>query len=163
GKLHGTANEKAVRSDEEGIGALARKAGKDLVNLAGRRGIDDLRLHSDGTRDFLRDVQRGLGADSIRWIRLTAFDGLRSTGTRTALGTMSCKSRSRFATTSLTKKLIPVALPPGRARLATRPSRTGSSPTPKMIGIVAVAALAASTTGPLPGLAITATCRRTRS
>ena len=39
---------------------------------------------------------------------------------------------------------MPVALPPGRARLATRPSLTGSSPTPKTIGIVAVAALAAS-------------------
>ena len=39
---------------------------------------------------------------------------------------------------------MPVALPPGRARLATRPSWTGSSPTPKTIGIVAVAALAAS-------------------
>ena len=49
-----------------------------------------------------------------------------------------------MATTSWTKKLMPVALPPGRARLATRPSLTGSSPTPKTIGIVAVAALAAS-------------------
>ena len=48
-----------------------------------------------------------------------------------------------MARTSWTKKLTPVALPPGRARLATRPSLTGSSPTPKTIGIVAVAALAA--------------------
>src|SRR5262245_33273057 len=32
------------------------------------------------------------------------------------------------------KKLMPVALPFGRARLATRPSLTGSSPTPKTIG-----------------------------
>jgi hypothetical protein len=36
-----------------------------------------------------------------------------------------------------------VALPPGRARLATRPSVIGSPPTPKTIGIVVVAALAA--------------------
>ena len=36
--------------------------------------------------------------------------------------------------------MIPVALPPGWARLATRPSLIGSSPTPKTIGIVAVAA-----------------------
>ena len=42
------------------------------------------------------------------------------------------------------KKLIPVRLPPGRARLATRPSLTGSSPTTKTIGIVVVAALAAN-------------------
>ena len=49
--------------------------------------------------------------------------------------------------TSLVKKLMPVRLPPGRARLATRPSLTGSSPTPKTIGIVVVAALAASARG----------------
>src|SRR5262249_32249278 len=46
---------------------------------------------------------------------------------------------------------------------ATRPSLTGSSPTPKTIGIVAVAALAASEAGVLPAVAITATRRRTRS
>src|SRR5262249_48371069 len=61
------------------------------------------------------------------------------------------------------KKLMPVALPPGRARLATRPNLTGSSPTPNTIGIVEVAALAASEAGLLPGVAITATRRRTRS
>src|SRR5262249_8726163 len=38
----------------------------------------------------------------------------------------------------------PVALPPVRARLATRPSLTGSSATPKIMGIVVVAALAAN-------------------
>ena len=41
------------------------------------------------------------------------------------------------------RKLMPVRLPPGRARLATRPSLTGSSPTTKTMGIVVVAALAA--------------------
>ena len=37
--------------------------------------------------------------------------------------------------------VTPVTLPPGRLRLATRPSSTGSPPTMKTIGIVAVAAL----------------------
>ena len=41
------------------------------------------------------------------------------------------------------KKLTPVTLPPGRLRLATRPSLTGSPPRAKTIGIVAVAAFAA--------------------
>jgi hypothetical protein len=41
-------------------------------------------------------------------------------------------------------RLIPVALPPGRLRLATRPNATGSPPVAKTIGMVAVAALAAS-------------------
>ena len=38
---------------------------------------------------------------------------------------------------------MPVALPPGRLRLATRPSLTGSSPLVKTMGMVEVAALAA--------------------
>src|SRR5262249_28082048 len=47
-----------------------------------------------------------------------------------------------------------VALPPGLARLVTRPSLTGSSPTAKTIGIAAVAALAA-TEVTVPGVAMT--------
>ena len=60
---------------------------------------------------------------------------LASTATRTAAGTSSRKSPSRFAITSTVKKLMPVALPPGRARLATSPSLTGSIPTPNAMGI----------------------------
>src|SRR5262245_26357814 len=45
------------------------------------------------------------------------------------------------------------ALPPGRARFATRPILTGFSATPKTIGIVVVAALAASAAGVPPGVA----------
>src|SRR5262249_2791112 len=44
------------------------------------------------------------------------------------------------------KELTPVALPPGWARLATRPSLTGSSLTPKTIGIVWVAVVATRAT-----------------
>src|SRR6185436_14952824 len=64
--------------------------------------------------------------------------GLTSTAIRTAFGTKSCRSRNRLAASSELKKLMPVALPPGRARLATRPSRIGSAGTLKTIGIVAV-------------------------
>jgi hypothetical protein len=53
--------------------------------------------------------------------------GLMSTATRMALGTRSRRSRICLATTSLVKILMPVALPPCRARPATRPRRTGSS------------------------------------
>jgi hypothetical protein len=75
----------------------------------------------------------------------------------------SRRSSSRFAANSLAKKLTPVRLPPGRARLATRPSLTGSSPTLKTIGIVVVADLAANDEPPPPTAAITATRRRTKS
>src|SRR6516162_3508940 len=93
---------------------------------------------------------------------LTVLLGFISIATRTAAGTSSRRSPSRFAFTSAVKKLIPVALLPGRARLATRPSLTGSSGTLKAIGSVCVAALAA-TAAPLPDAAIALTCRRTRS
>jgi hypothetical protein len=52
---------------------------------------------------------------------------------------------------------------PGRLRLATRPISTGSLPILKMIGIVWVAALAASTDVVPPGTTIAATRRRTKS
>src|SRR5262249_12494011 len=61
------------------------------------------------------------------------------------------------------KRLTPVALPPGRLRLATKPILTGSPPTVNTIGIVDVAALAASAEGSPPVVARTATPRRTRS
>jgi hypothetical protein len=63
--------------------------------------------------------------------------------TRVAWGTNSRRSSSRFAPSSPLKKLIPVRFPAGRARFATRPSFTGSSPTTKTTGIVVVAAFAA--------------------
>src|SRR5262249_24422945 len=80
-----------------------------------------------------------------------AMVGLTSTATRAAPVTTSRRSSSRFAVNSALKKLIPVRLPPGRLRLATRPSLTGSSPTAKTMGIVVVAALAANgAVGPPP-------------
>src|SRR4029450_13531175 len=90
---------------------------------------------------------------------VAALAGLTSTAIRTALGTSSCRNANRLATISLEKKLTPVALAPGRARVATRPGLTGSSHKPKTIGIVVVAALAASAAGVVPGVAMTATRR----
>ena len=58
-----------------------------------------------------------------------ASAGSTSTATRLACGTSSCSSASRFAASSKLKTLMPVRLPAGRPRLATRPSRTGSSAT----------------------------------
>jgi hypothetical protein len=45
------------------------------------------------------------------------------------------------------KKVAPVTLPPGRLRLPTRPNATGSLPIANTIGIVVVAAFAASAEG----------------
>ena len=57
------------------------------------------------------------------------------------------RNSSRFGTISKAKLLTPVTLPPGRLRLATSPIATGFAPISKTIGIVEVAALAASAAG----------------
>src|SRR5947209_3205005 len=84
------------------------------------------------------------------------------TATAAAAGTSCRASSSRFPVISDVNKFRPVALPPGRLRLATRPNLTGSSPPRKTIGIVVVAALAASAEV-VPVVAITATERCTKS
>ena len=59
--------------------------------------------------------------------------------------------------------LKPVRLPPGRARLATKPAPTGSATPAKTIGIVEVALFAASAGGVPPNVTIKSTLRLTRS
>src|SRR5262245_24798262 len=81
---------------------------------------------------------------------------------RVAAGTSSCSSPSCLDASSAAKKFTPVAVPPGRFRLTTRPSLAGSSTVTKTIGIVVVAAFAACAEG-VPVAAITVTRSRTRS
>src|SRR5215471_15415215 len=69
---------------------------------------------------------------------LSTLLGFTSTPMRAVLGKSSRRIPSLFFVSSAEKKLIPVALLSGRERLATRPSLTGSSPTPNTIGIVVV-------------------------
>ena len=59
--------------------------------------------------------------------------------------------------------VIPVTLPPGRLKLSTKPSLTGSSPMPNTIGMLAVARLAARGDGSPPTAVSTFTRRLTRS
>jgi hypothetical protein len=88
---------------------------------------------------------------------------LTSATKRVACGANSRNSPSRFAVSSTARMLTPVTLPPGRLRLATRPSATGSEAIAKTIGMLEVAVLAASAPAVLAGAAITATLRWTRS
>src|SRR5262249_46933882 len=66
-----------------------------------------------------------------------------------AVGTNSCSNCSRFGASCWFVWVTPVTLPPGRLRLGTRPSCTGSPPNSKTIGTVVVAALAARAGGVL--------------
>ena len=88
--------------------------------------------------------------------------GLTNSASTASFGTASLTSSSRLAPSTFMKLLMPVTLPPGRLRLATRPALTGSSPTTKTIGIVPVAAFAAKAPGKV-WVAMTAGLRPTRS
>jgi hypothetical protein len=70
--------------------------------------------------------------------------GYTSTAIVVALGISSCSNSSLFEPREPVRKLTPVTLPPGRLRLATRPSLTGSLPVANTIGTVMVVAFAAS-------------------
>ena len=74
-----------------------------------------------------------------------------------AAGTSSCASCNRFGPNSTANVTTPVRLPPGRFRLETRPAATGSAPIEKTMGIVVVAAFAASAGWVPPAAAITVT------
>jgi transposase len=105
------------------------------------------------------------GRNFSAWIELVPKQN--SSGGKDKLGSMSKQGdrylRSLFTASALAviryakvhdtgpdKILTPVTLPTGRARLATRPNLIGSPPTMKTMGIVEVAAFAASGEGTLP-------------
>src|SRR5262245_39206528 len=88
---------------------------------------------------------------ALRSASVSGASGLTSTAIVVAVGTSWHSSSSRFVPNMPARKITPVTLPPGRLRLATRPSMIGSLPVTNTIGIVVVAALAASDAGrPLP-------------
>src|SRR5262249_32756651 len=94
---------------------------------------------------------RAAASTSRKVVSAATLPGFTRTAMRRAWGTSWCRSCNRLASNSLANILIPVRLPLGRARLVTRPSRVGSSPTRKTMGIVVVAALAATAAGPSAG------------
>src|SRR5262245_18733138 len=127
-QLHAPAGEEPVWRDEQGIRLLAGEGREGRVDLMAGAGIDDLDLQREVARGLLHLGEGGRHIDRVGWIHQLA--------TRLAAGRSSRKSPNRFAFTSAVKKLRPVALPPGRARLVTRPSFTGSSAAMNAIGIV---------------------------
>ena len=111
--MHTPGVEKVIGTDEESIDSLAPEVCKGRVDLAAGACVGDLDLQSEGgaaaCTSFTVDSAFG------------ALAGLTRTATRAIPGTISRSSPSRFAASSAMKKLTPVALPPGRARLSTRP------------------------------------------
>ena len=79
---------------------------------------------------------------SARSASFSDVPGLTSKAIVPALGTSWRSSSSRLPPTVPAMKTTPVTLPPGRLRLVTRPSLTGSLPVVNTIGIVVVDDLA---------------------
>ena len=117
-------------------------------------GVEDLDLQPHGARSRFHVSQRDLGVSIGR---------IDEHGHSSGCGHQLTQELQPLCRQLAVRKLTPVRLPPGRARLATRPSLTGSSATTKTMGIVVVAALAANAAGGPPVVAITATRRRTNS
>jgi hypothetical protein len=154
-ELDASANEEPVRGNKERIGPVAHKRCEGSVDLEAGVGIDDLHLQSHGARSRFHVSQHGLG--------ICRVGGIDEHGNASGCGHQLTQKLQPLRRQLNAEKLIPVALPPGRPRLATTPSLTGSSGMVKTVGIVVVAALAAST-GTEPSVAtITETCLRTNS
>jgi hypothetical protein len=72
-----------------------------------------------------------------------------STATRVVVGASSRSTATHFEPTAGSKLVAPVTLPPGFAKLWTMWLRTGSATVKNTIGIVFVAAIAATVSGEL--------------
>src|SRR5260370_7620968 len=85
--------------------------------------------------------------NSSNWRTLEALSGFQRKATREMVGIASLRICNRLAPTSGPRMVLPVIFPPGRARLGTRPARTGSPIDIMTLGIVMVACLAAKLAG----------------
>jgi hypothetical protein len=136
----------SVFHEDQRVGRIYR------FDLATRTGVEDMELQADRAGSFLHLFQCGLGGPR--------HGRIEEQGNASSLGHQLVQERQPLG---VHLQLMPVALPPGLARLATSPSLTGSSLTPNTIGMVAVAALGVIARFVAAGMAITSTRRRTKS
>jgi hypothetical protein len=151
-QLDTPAGEKGVNVNEKGIGPLRRKRCKGCVDLAAGAGSEGLNFEPDCASSRLRVSQCALG---IGTIRVDEHRNASGCGDK-----LTHKFQPLCSQLSI-EEIYSRQVAPGRVRLETRPPFTGSSAKRKTMGIVLVAALAAS--APFASVAITATWRRTKS
>ena len=102
-------SEERAAADEECVGPLARESCEGCIDLAAGAGVEKPAFAVPWREPPLPRSRNVTSA-------VQGWSGLTSTATRAAPGTSSCRSSSRFAVNSAARKLIPVTLPPGRAR-----------------------------------------------
>jgi hypothetical protein len=99
----------------------------------------------------------------LDWVNAAALNEFTTKANKLAAGRKVFSISSRFGPSIVPNPVTPVILPPGRFKLATSPKATGSTPTKKTIGMVLLAAFAASAVGTPFIAAMTATLRATNS
>src|SRR6516162_5274841 len=125
--------EKRISGDDQRLEPLLGEAREGSVDLPFGARVHDTKLQAEGLRCRLHVVRLARGI-RIGWVDQSP--------TAVMPGTSSRNKPSRFAASTLLRKVTPVTLPPGRLRLGMSPALTGSLPIAKTIGIVVVAALA---------------------
>ena len=122
--------EERIGADHERAGLQLTQAGEGRFEFAFGAGLQDVNLNTHAASRCLEVPHQRLGKEIGR------IDEHRN----------EARGRNQFMyeleplrPSSAFKVVTPVRLPPGRLRLTTRPSRTGSTPTRKTIGIVDVA------------------------
>ena len=145
--------EKRARTADDGAGATSTQACKSRRKIGAGVDVANEQLQPGRLGGGLQIGALSLG---VGCIRIDQYPDDR------CLGHDLAQQVEPLRPSPPARKLAPVTLPPGRFRLATRPSLTGSSPVAKTIGIVAVASLAARAAGK-PLAQMTRAGRRTSS
>ena len=105
-------------TDEERVGRLLGDRGEGVLEGVDITDLQGVHLHAH---------RQGRGHDIAE--AGCEFVGVTRTARRASLGTASLSSASRFSHNSVPMAVTPVTFPSGRARLATSPDSTGSTPT----------------------------------
>ena len=126
-----------------------RELGEDRIEIVLRAGIENVELKPERAGRFRQVFCGGLGGCRI--------GGVDEQGEDRGAGSDFMQQLQPLRATWLFSDVMPVMFPPGLFMLATSPVATGSVPVSKTIGMVCVAALAASADATLPGATSTLT------
>jgi len=140
-KLIDMPREEGIAADHKPACSQLDQLCKDRIEVTFGAGAEDMKFQPESLGRRQGHTRLELGKKGLAGL-------MRSAMTR-AEGSNSCSNSSRFGNTSSPNWVTPVTLPPGRLRLATKPSLTGSAAVSKIIGTVVVAAFAASAAGVL--------------
>ena len=130
GELLAMAGEEWIAADHQATRAQLNKLYEDFIQITFGAGTKYFKLQPEGAGRRPQVCRCGFRQSGTGWVDQQCHDA--------CSGLNSCSNSSRLGDTSTPATVTPVMLLPGRFRLTTRPSLTGSSETAKTIGIVVV-------------------------